>query len=86
LSSGKKNPFTLSTKSKFGIKINTKTLQNKTSVAKNTIPDNQERTLQSGKVLTTSNMTITIKSNVASNNFSLLGAYSGSNNDNNNTD
>jgi len=92
LSSGKKNPSTLMKKSNFGIKINTKTSQSKTSMTENTVPDNQETISQSGKTpdetsTSTTNATVTsVKSNVASNSLSLLGAYSGSSSDNNDSD
>ncbi|XP_012533504.1 splicing factor YJU2 [Monomorium pharaonis] len=83
LLSSKKNLSTLAKKSNIGIKINARLSQNKTSTTENTVSSDNKTVPQSDEASNTSTSTsnttnIDIKSDNVSNGLSLLGAYSGS--------
>ncbi|XP_011694996.1 PREDICTED: coiled-coil domain-containing protein 94 [Wasmannia auropunctata] len=83
LSSGKKNSSSLVKKSNIGIKINARSVQNKTSTTENAVSCDKETAPQSDKALNTSTSTSNTvntdtKSDNIGNSLLLLGAYSGS--------
>lgn len=68
-------------KNNIGIKINAKPLQNKTLVSESVISDKETVSSETNNISTSTSNTTDTKSNNIGNSLSLLGAYSGSSDD-----